>query len=306
MAKKWREIGKFIGWIASTLGGLASSLIWLGVKPKDLAMTQTITIPRALWLILAIALFAFGIGSSIWSGIIQRREINRLNSNPQSSGLRIISAEWGIVGEKVIDVTPDVVERQRGDSFSERVMLGLFHGRDPVKRKTKFLSVRYSLDGREATIIRPEYSWLILPENTFLENQLNLLQKELHRASSLLSPLQTETLNLAHGLSALLRSYPVPQKVDFGFNKKEQRFDSTTDIHAWGDAKWAMEAKLRAKYALDFQSKATTLYHRLVTEVGINDHNLEFLVKGDGKTEDVVSLVDALRKVVFTLEDLKN
>jgi len=269
-------------------------------------MTQTNTIPRALWLILAIALFAFGIGSSIWSGIIQRREINHLKSPPPSGGLKIISAKWGIEGMSVFDVTSEVLERQRGDSFSERVMLGLFHGRDPVKKKTKFLTVRYSFDGREATITRPEYSWLILPENTFLENQLNALQKELHQVSSLFSPLQTETLNLIRGLSALLRSYPVPQKADFGFNKKEQRFGSTDQIAAWGNAKWAMEEKLRAKYALDFQLKATTLYHRLVTETGINDRNLESLAKGEGKTEDILSLVDALRKVVFTLEDLKN
>jgi hypothetical protein len=72
------EIGKFAGWIACILGGLASFLQWLGVRPKDLAMTP---LPHVLWIIVAMILFTVAIGSAIWSGIIQRREISRLKTS---------------------------------------------------------------------------------------------------------------------------------------------------------------------------------------------------------------------------------
>lgn len=38
-------------------------------------MTQSIPIPHVLWLLLAIALFAIGIGSSVWAGVVQRRQL---------------------------------------------------------------------------------------------------------------------------------------------------------------------------------------------------------------------------------------
>jgi hypothetical protein len=57
------------------LGGLGSFLTWVGVRPRDLAMTRSIPVPHILWLLLAIALFAVGIGSSVWSGMVQRRHL---------------------------------------------------------------------------------------------------------------------------------------------------------------------------------------------------------------------------------------
>src|SRR5579863_2405821 len=104
---KRRPIWVFILEVFGLLAAIACILEWLGIKPKDLAMTQSITIPHALWLLLAIALFAIGIGSSIWSGIIQHREIARLKtagSAPLSSlatiGREVISATSPIVVEE--------------------------------------------------------------------------------------------------------------------------------------------------------------------------------------------------------------
>jgi hypothetical protein len=73
-----RSIGRVVAWFACTLGGFGSFLQWLGLKPKDLGLSQSISIPHVLWLLLAITLFAIGIISAIWSGIVQRREINHL------------------------------------------------------------------------------------------------------------------------------------------------------------------------------------------------------------------------------------
>jgi hypothetical protein len=73
-------IGKIVLGGICILGILGSFFQWVGVKPKDLAMTQSIFIPHSLWLLLAVVLFAAGIGPSIWSVVIQRREITRLRS----------------------------------------------------------------------------------------------------------------------------------------------------------------------------------------------------------------------------------
>jgi hypothetical protein len=75
-----KEVAKLIAWIACTLGGFASFLQWLGIKPKDLAMTQSIAVPHILWLLLAFGLFAVGIGSAVWSGIVQRQTIKNLRA----------------------------------------------------------------------------------------------------------------------------------------------------------------------------------------------------------------------------------
>src|SRR5580700_5386709 len=75
MQKKLFGIGKLIAWIACLLGGFGSFMQWLGIKPKDLGMDQSTPVPHVLWLVLALVLFAIGIGSAIWAGIVQRIEI---------------------------------------------------------------------------------------------------------------------------------------------------------------------------------------------------------------------------------------
>lgn len=86
MQKTILQTAKTVAWIACILGGFGSFMQWLGIKPKDLAMTQTITIPHVLWLLLAVALFAIGIGGSLWAGVLQRIEIKRLKSGLLATG----------------------------------------------------------------------------------------------------------------------------------------------------------------------------------------------------------------------------
>jgi hypothetical protein len=47
----FKKIGKIVAWFACTFGGFGGFLQWIGIKPKDLAMTQSIPIPDVLWLL---------------------------------------------------------------------------------------------------------------------------------------------------------------------------------------------------------------------------------------------------------------
>jgi len=73
------------------LGAAACILQWLEIRPMDLAMSQLVPLPHVLWLFAAMALFVIGIGSSVWSGIVQRCEINRLKAGqwPTKEQLRL-------------------------------------------------------------------------------------------------------------------------------------------------------------------------------------------------------------------------
>jgi len=152
-------------------------------------------------------------------------DLKRRLSTPHELRLEIISASWGIEGIEVYDVKPELVEKQHGNSLVERVTVGLFHGRDPVKdNPNKVLKVRYSFDGQETTIIRREWSWVALPENRLLEDRLGRLQWELEQAkaksvagqeaakqplNNLLSPLQIEALTLAKELRDFIAAMPL-------------------------------------------------------------------------------------------------
>jgi hypothetical protein len=118
-------------------------------------------------------------------GIFQpsRTDVSSIAPTGTPSRLKIIEAHYGVEGINDPDVTQYLLARLHGNSYAELVGADLFHGLDPVSGRIKRLSVRYSFDGKEAAIIRPENEWLILPEDMFLrrlldvskstENQLN-------------------------------------------------------------------------------------------------------------------------------------
>jgi hypothetical protein len=185
----------------------------------------------------------------------------------QPSGLKIISATWGIEGIGVYDVKSELVERQHGDSLAERVTVGLFHGRDPLEgNPSKVLKVRYSLDDQEATIVRREWSWIVLPENRLLEERLGALQWKLEQAKKvesvaiavngvpvagrathveeragqevakqslgdLLSPLQIEALKIAKELRDFLASLP-PFPADSQKRPDEEEYDYIVRVNS--------------------------------------------------------------------------
>ena len=136
------------------------------------AMTSNYSMPIWLWLgIVGLAL------SVVIPAIVNL--FRRAPKNAAPSRLKIVEAHYGIEGINDPDVTHYLLERTRGEFFAETVGADLFHGFDPVAGVPKRLKVRYSFDGREATIERPEYSWLILPEDLFLKNQISDLVYQL-------------------------------------------------------------------------------------------------------------------------------
>jgi hypothetical protein len=156
--------------------------------------TVSIAVPWSL-----VALLTFGTTLSVMrlksslasqqSAIAENAELKRqLSSTARELRLEILSALWGIEGIEVFDVKAELVEKQRGNSLAERVTVGLFRGRDPlIKNPHKVLKVRYTFDGREETIIRREWNWIVLPENRLLEDQLNGLQAALKKAREVTS-----------------------------------------------------------------------------------------------------------------------
>jgi hypothetical protein len=111
-------------------------------------------------------------------------------SKQPPSRLKIISAHWGVEG--VLGGDPDKVdcllERQSGNIFTSLVGLDLFHGAIPAKGKLR-LKVKYSFDGIEATVVRQDGEFLMLPEDPHLKSQTDMF-----------SPLQIEAFQLAKDL----------------------------------------------------------------------------------------------------------
>jgi hypothetical protein len=174
---------RFIFEVAMFLGSVACILTWLGIKPGDLAMTQSVTIPHALWLLLAIVLFVLGIGSSVWTGFVQRKEINGLKTALQtnsvrpvpSSKLTVSLAEYkAINGEgEVRNVTEAVKGHVDGIGLAFKIVnseLGLKDSDDLNFGERKRLTVNYSFDGGpEMTVRRWERDMLTLPVDPQLQ-----------------------------------------------------------------------------------------------------------------------------------------
>ena len=93
------------------------------------------------------------------------------------SRLKIISAHYGVEGISDPDVTHYLLERLHGNAFAEPIGADLFHGLDPIDGQRKRLKVHYAFDGKEATITRPQHAMLILPEDSFLRQQLDEIKQ---------------------------------------------------------------------------------------------------------------------------------
>ncbi len=93
------------------------------------------------------------------------------------SRLKIIEARYGIEGGPDADVAEEYLRpRILGDSLAGWVGADLFGGFQPVIGRAKRVKVRYSFDGAEATVERPEHALLILPEDKFLKEQIETLR----------------------------------------------------------------------------------------------------------------------------------
>jgi hypothetical protein len=213
--KKWLFI--FAGF--SGIGGLASCLSWLGIKPQNLwGWRMSLAIPHWLWLVGALLLFVFSIGLSGYGLYQNRTQQQESSSTPGpdmkasveeppllESKLKIYSANyraWKGAGE-TFDVT----------DFLRKIIVGngLVHGpiendsfvidgknyvqRDPLSGQPKRLQVKYSYDDEEPkTIERAEHSRLLLPEDSTIE----WLKQEVEKAKTRDYPRKVFTLEKSY------------------------------------------------------------------------------------------------------------
>lgn len=189
--EKWAKIQARCAIAALVLAalGLPPSWYWAySVYSAKSSGAQQMTTPAhfdfafTVLIIFYAGAIAAGIG---WAVLWLRSKAKKLLPMPKTQEssqptrrLKIIEAHYGVEGISDPDVTHYLLERLHGNAYAELVGADLFHGFDPVSGKVKRLTVRYSFDGREAAVIRPENEWLILPEDMFLRKLLDACQEE--------------------------------------------------------------------------------------------------------------------------------
>ncbi|MGA3131087.1 MAG: hypothetical protein ABSD59_09825 [Terracidiphilus sp.] len=100
--------------------------------------------------------------------------------NRPDNRLQIISAHYGVEGDHDADVAENFIKpRVHGHALAGWVGADLFGGFQPVIGREKRVKVRYSFDGIEATVERPEHALLVLPEDKFLKERIDILRNVL-------------------------------------------------------------------------------------------------------------------------------
>lgn len=222
--KSTRGIWLFILEVFGLLAAMACILEWLEIKPKDLATTHPL--PHILWLLVALLLFGIGIGLSVWSGIVQHRQINeakRKNEEERrqieeshtdeirrfgierkaeiyravnSGNLAIHNADYRAIegGGDHYEVSRCLRKLIRGDALLINVQNHSFVAdgencvpEDPRRGKQKRLLLSYSYkDGPKITVERREDDLLVVPVDPLIQNFPYLELKALHLANRLL------------------------------------------------------------------------------------------------------------------------
>jgi hypothetical protein len=96
----------------------------------------------------------------------------------KNSRLKIIEARYGVEGGPDPEVYEEYLKpRIHGDALVGWVGADLFGGYQPVTGLPKRLRVRYSFDGKEATVERPEQAMIVLPEDRFLKQEIERLTR---------------------------------------------------------------------------------------------------------------------------------
>jgi hypothetical protein len=152
MGRIWRPLLE----ILAALGGIASILIWRGIRPEDLRGAP----PHWMWLMVALAL----LGLSLWSS---GYGLYRIVQSQRK--LVIHSAVYGTGSDADLDVT-DILRKADRDALVVEVENKSFGSDDPAYGIPKQLTVEYSYGNHvRKTIVWPEHSRLILPEDPEIE-----------------------------------------------------------------------------------------------------------------------------------------
>lgn len=250
--------------------------------------------------------------------------------------LKIIEAHYGVEGINDPDVTHYLLERLDGNAFAEPIGADLFHGFDPVSGKHKQLKVRYSFDGREATITRPEYAMLILPEDTFLNEQLekcqresklkeNQLNAELWRANearrqceeerraavakveeseaqaTILSPLQRDALTLRKKMIEFLQEIGPEPVCDTSDCLNDPNLNAKR-VSDWNREFGEFKTRLKSLYAVRLRQFAVEIYQRFVS-AGIRDIHFGDLSNAPESVDDVRQLTVMLWRAAGEVGD---
>ena len=116
------------------------------------------------------------------------------------------------------------------------------------------------------------------------------------------TPLQTDALRLAKNIDTLLEELPVPQKTDYAaYNVERGVFNTTNDVHIWGNAARAVNEKLRARYVLDLQATAKNVHLRFVAD-GNNNRHLGNLADTAHNEDGLKDLAKTLRVMALGIE----
>ncbi|MCU1248747.1 MAG: hypothetical protein JWQ49_1776 [Edaphobacter sp.] len=186
---------------------------------------------------------------------------------PVPSKLVIHSANYGIEG-KDSDVTA-TIRSHANSALVVRVGADLFHGFDPLVGVLKRLKVRYSFEGHEATVERPETELLVIPEDPYLKQAATREhERRLESANNvdgLFTALQIEAFRLARELDVLMKRIPVPKAETY-----QKDFPTQTEWHeaftkAWTPHEEALP-KVRAEYSHVLAPKVKDVVLRLRKE----------------------------------------
>ncbi len=219
--------------------------------------------------------------------------------------------------------------RDTGPSLAD-----LFHGFDPVSgNPNKVLTVRYSFDGKEATITRPEYAWLILPEDKYLRDKVEACRLELEGFKSnipklkldlgvaergfrserdsrqdcerqlaqyeeLFTPLQLEAFQLARELREFLKNMGPRPVVDISGDKDADTLEKIRKINAVVQP-WL--ARLINTYRADFEDRVNKIVVRLAAE-NLRDFALDAATTMPNNEKTILDIVELLPLLAVKLD----
>ena len=143
----------------------------------------TMNFSPAILVSFVVAVTCFAIGGILQIVLFVQRRKKPTKSEvaePETqSRLKILWAHYGVDGGPNAEVSDKYLRpRICGNSLAGWVGADLFGGFQPVIGLPKRLTVRYSFDGEEATVVRQEHDLLVLPEDKFLKVQLEACQRD--------------------------------------------------------------------------------------------------------------------------------